>query len=442
MSKTDRKEIRYADGPQNSAKAYPGKKSRNNPNGTALTKSEFIASEVEKWVRHFDNSDLYHQTFFAHKVTYLQRYLKKLYVSRKEASEKLIEIETKVALESEEDVLTNSQSLIGGDMDVDFGFDGDMDNEDTDDNIEDQSRWDKENMLNRILSLTDEQLFGGNMVVNDTVKNTYKYKQRESEFYLTKSDEELFGMYDKLPPHIKSREEFKQRHNEYVEGYMEENFAMASSQDILLKLSQTPAAVQASDIYKERLSHLSFQDISLRLLLKNIKETILELKKTPEGKKQAKLFIAGVSHPVFGDPGLDLDERTRKEVKTIKANLLKGTSTTLKGLDHKRRSEFPETVKMIARNHWIENTIPEPAKHSGRALEVEDETVPTRYQDKTDNEFYENFKEDCKEEIKGEMAKEGEKIVKNLEGRPDSEDKQRRLIYAQNLSERFVNTYY
>ena len=97
----------------------------------------------------------------------------------------MIEIETKVALESEEDVLTNRQSLIGGDMDVDFGFDGDMDNEDTDDNIEDQSRWDKENMLNRILSLTDEQLFGGNMVVNDTVKNTYKYKQRESEFYLT-----------------------------------------------------------------------------------------------------------------------------------------------------------------------------------------------------------------------------------------------------------------
>ena len=84
----------------------------------------------------------------------------------------------------------------------------------------------------------------------------------------------------------------------------------------------------------------------------------------------------------------------------------------------------------------------EPAKHSGRALEVEDETVPTRYQDKTDNECYENFKEDCKEEIKVEMAKEGEKIVKNLEGRPDSDDKQRRLIYAQNLSERFVNTYY
>ena len=47
--------------------------------------------------------------------------------------------------------------------------------------------------------------------------------------------------------------------------------------------------------------------------MKNIKNTLTELRKTPEGRKQAKLIIAAVSHPVFGDPGLDLDERTRKE---------------------------------------------------------------------------------------------------------------------------------
>ena len=47
--------------------------------------------------------------------------------------------------------------------------------------------------------------------------------------------------------------------------------------------------------------------------MKNIRDTLTELKKTPGGRKQSKLIIAAVSHPVFGDPGLDLDERTRKE---------------------------------------------------------------------------------------------------------------------------------
>ena len=94
---------------------------------------------------------------------------------------------------------------------------------------------------------------------------------------------------------------------------MEDNFSQSSSQEILLQLSQTPAAVQSSEAFKERLSHLSFQERSERLVMKNIKDTLKELNKTPEGRKQSKLIIAAVSHPVFGDPGLDLDETTRKE---------------------------------------------------------------------------------------------------------------------------------
>ena len=263
-----------------------------------------------------------------------------------------------------------------------------------------------------------------------------KNKQREKDFFLAKSDEDLFEMYDKLSPYIKRLDEFKQRHQEYVEGYMEENFADISSQEILLKLSQTPVAIQSSEAYRDRLCHLSFQDRSARLLLKTTKETITELKKTPEGRKQAKLFIAGVTHPVFGDPGLGLDERTRKEVKTIKSNLLTGTASTLKAEEHKKRSEFPLKVVEIAQKHWMENTIPEPAKHSGKALEVDGETVPTRYQDKTDRECYENFKEECQDIIQVEMAKAGQSLLEKLTNRPDSADKQRRLEYAQHLSER------
>ena len=439
MAGGEKNSIRSEDCPQGMAEPYPGKQSRNNPSGSVFTKSEYINSEVEKWVRHFDDSDLYHKTYFSDRVKYLQVYLRPLCVSYKEAKSKLLEVEARVAQDNEEDNFENSQSLLGGEMDVDFG---DLDNNgremDDDDESDEISRWEKDNIVNRILSFSDEEIFEGHLEIENFVKETDKYKQRELGFYLAKQDDELFEIFEKLPMYIKRHKEFKQRHKHYVEGYMEDNFATSSSQEILLKLSQTPKAVQSSEVYKERLCHLSFQDRSARLLLKNIKETITELKKTPEGKKQAKLVMAAISHPIFGDPGLDIDERTRKEVKMIKVNLLNGCTSTLQAVEHEKRSEFPKSVKEIARNHWIENTIVEPAKHSGHALEQDGETVPTRYQDKTDNECYESFKEDCREEIKVEMEKAAEKIVKSIEGRPDSEDKQRRLDYSGNLRNRFA----
>ena len=363
-------------------------------------------------------------------MAYLRLHLKPLKVELSEVKKKLLKVETKMARDKEEEILTDSQNLLGNDMEVDF--------EDPPieiDNPVSESRWEKEHEVNKVLSLTDEELFEKGYEIKEFVKQTLKYKQREKDFFLAKSDEDLFEMYDKLSPYIKRLDEFKQRHQEYVEGYMEENFADISSQEILLKLSQTPVAIQSSEAYRDRLCHLSFQDRSARLLLKTTKETITELKKTPEGRKQAKLFIAGVTHPVFGDPGLGLDERTRKEVKTIKSNLLTGTASTLKAEEHKKRSEFPLKVVEIAQKHWMENTIPEPAKHSGKALEVDGETVPTRYQDKTDRECYENFKEECQDIIQVEMAKAGQSLLKKLTNRPDSADKQRRLEYAQHLSE-------
>ena len=77
-----------------------------------------------------------------------------------------------------------------------------------------------------------------------------------------------------------------------------------------------------------------------------------------------------------------------------------GKESILKEVEKEKRTEFPNTVQDLARNHWMENTIPEPAKHTGKAVEVEGETVPTRYQDKTDRECYENFKEECQDLVK------------------------------------------
>ena len=55
----------------------------------------------------------------------------------------------------------------------------------------------------------------------------------------------------------------------------------------------------------------------------------------------------------------------------MKENLLTGKAKTLKLPDKVKRQIYPESVVAIA--------IVEPAKHSGRAIIDDQETVPTRY---------------------------------------------------------------
>ena len=218
---------------------------------------------------------------------------------------------------------------------------------------------------------------------------------------------------------------------------MEENFAVSSSQEILEKLSQTPNTIQNSRMYKDLLSHLSNEEKSEKLVMKNIKDSLTELEKTVQGRKDAKKVIAAVSHPVFGDPGLGLNWRKKKETKIMKQNLLTGKSTTLELPHTEKRKIFPDSVKDIAHIHWKEHTIVEPAKHTGRAVTDDAETVPTRYQDKTDRECYENFREECSEKIKIEMSKVSQELKSKLVNRPETIDKRRRLEYAESLPDKF-----
>ena len=429
--------IKSEDCPDESAPPYPGKKSRNNPEGSLLNKSEFIDSEIDKWVRHFENSEKYHQTYFAVRANYLYCHMKRLFVSSKDIKDKLIKTETKLAKESEDENLSQSQDQISSEMDIDNdSSDSDIFRDDETDKK--KSRWEKETDIYKVLSLSDEELFETGLKLDDHIENSAKYKQREKQYFLSKSDDELFKMYDRLSPYLQRSDEFKERHKQFVETYIEDNFALSSSQDILLRLSQTPSAVQSSEVYKDKLRHLSFEEKSERLIKKNLENTLSELKKTPEGRKQSKIIIAAVSHPTFGDPGLNLDERTRKEVKMMKENLLKGDENTLKLLNHKKKMFYPAVVEAIARDHWMENTIVEPAKKTGKATEEDGEIVPDRYMDKTIKEYYENFKEECSEKVKIEMTKVSQEMIEKLLKRPDSEDKLRRLQYAEALSRRFV----
>lgn len=424
-----KEEIRQEDCPPGKAPEYPGKKSKNNKDGTELSKSEFIDKVIEKWVRHFVDKEKYENTPWGRKTKYLKTYLEPLYVGRSEAQQKLIEIETRVASEIEDNELTESQNNLMGDMEVET--------KDSDKKESETSKWGKDQQIRKWMEFTDLELFEGGLETPDDVKQSTRYKQREKLYYLSLTDNDLFERYNDISSYTRSSAEFKARHAQFVEKFMDDNFAHASSQEILLKLPETPACIQNSETYKKRLCHLSFEERSQRLVLQNIKETVDELQKTTEGKKQAKIIIAGVSHPTFGDPGLNLSRSTKQEVRQAKENLLTGKTSVLKVSEKKKRQIYPKIVEAIARDHWLETTIPEPAKHSRKAVEENGETLPTRYQDKTDKECYLDFKEECEGKVTIEMQKVAAEMIGKLNQRPDTADRKRRLEYAESLSDKF-----
>ena len=425
----NKEEIRREDCPPGKAPDYPGKKSKNNKNGTELSKSEFVDNVIEQWVRHFVDKERYENTPWAHKTTYLKRYLEPLNVARSDAQKKLIEIETRLASEAEENELTQSQNNLIGDMEVEMKESGKKENE--------ASKWGRDQKIKKWMEFSDLELFEGGLEIPDDVMQSTRYKQREKMYYLSLTDNDLFERYKNISSYTRSSVEFKERHNQYVENFMDENFANASSQEILLKLPETPACIQNSESFKKRLCHLSFEERSQRLVLQNIKETVDELQKTTEGKKQAKIIIAGVSHPTFGDPGLNLSKTVKQEVRQAKGNLLTGKTSILKVSEKEKRQIYPKSVEAIAKDHWLETTIPEPAKHSGKAVEENGETLPTRYQDKTDKECYLDFKEECEGKVKIEMKKVAAKMKEKLALRPDTPDRKRRVDYAESLSDKF-----
>ena len=70
------------------------------------------------------------------------------------------------------------------------------------------------------------------------------------------------------------------------------------------------------------------------------------------------------------------------------------------------------------------------------------ETVPTRLQDRTDAECYKDFKDEYEAEVGRQMVQYGERLTQKVSKCPDSEDKQRRLPFAQKVTARFPSLSY
>lgn len=129
----------------------------------------------------------------------------------------------------------------------------------------------------------------------------------------------------------------------------------------------------------------------------------------------------------------------------MKVRLLTGEDSVLSPPVKAKKDVYPLPVKQLAEKHWDETTIPEPAvnrrmKRKEKALkegENAEETVPTRWQHLSATEQYENFKEEYKEKVKVEMEKKVQQEIVKLVGRPESEDKAKRLEKLQTLPECF-----
>lgn len=129
----------------------------------------------------------------------------------------------------------------------------------------------------------------------------------------------------------------------------------------------------------------------------------------------------------------------------MKVKLLTGEDSILTPPPKIKRDVFPPEVTKIAKQHWQDTTIPEPSvrrrmKKKERKLqegERADESEVTRYQHLSTKEQFASFEEDCKEKVRSVMANKANSERAKMVGRPDNEDKRKRLERCESLSQCF-----
>ena len=168
-----KEEIQKEDCPDGPALKYPGKWSKDNTNGTILSKRAWMNQEIEKWVRHCSRSPKYENTRLAHKYVYLTQYLKTLKVKRHEARAALIEIEEMVLKENVEENVEQCQGTLGSDIEMTVS--DDSDSEEEVDNSEDVTeRTLREAKIHKMMLLCDEELFGSGVQISKEVSTVQK----------------------------------------------------------------------------------------------------------------------------------------------------------------------------------------------------------------------------------------------------------------------------
>ena len=437
--------ITKEDCPPQTAPPYPGKWSRENPRGTSVSRSDYIDHLVDNWVKHFEDSQSYQNSTLSHKAKYLVRYLVNVNVNWRKVNAK---VATKLLVQAEIRLAgggchTGDESHAENDMVDQDGTNRQGEQTNTgriDAELVGDHRMVEEDMdltVNEAAIDGDEDMFSEEELTEEEVSR--REKELEIERVLKMSDKQLFEENNHIPEVVQKSRKFLERKSEYTERYIEENFSNLSSQGILENLSQTPNIVKESNEIKDKLSHLSLEDKANRTALKAAQDTITVLQNTPgqAARDQVKVITSALTHHTYGTPKLSgVSLRGKKEAKQMKNNFLIGSSSILTPLPKPKRHIFPKEVDDITIQHWIENTVLEPAVHRGKAMMDDKETIPTRYQALTDKEQYSLFQEDCGKEIEEIMRNVAQQKLAKISQWPDSDDKASRTKYYQSLHEK------
>ena len=120
MPKTNCKQVEICqkDCPPVPASKYPGAYSKDNPNGSVLSKVEYIDCVVKSWVEHFKEGEKYENTSLSKKVLYLTQHLhnyKTKRLTHKEIRKLLVkaEVTLEVSAHNKETDSNNQEKEIG-----------------------------------------------------------------------------------------------------------------------------------------------------------------------------------------------------------------------------------------------------------------------------------------------------------------------------------------
>ena len=400
---------------------FPGKYSKNNKDGTMLTKTKWKEKEARKWVQGVKESGEFEHDFFSLRVKYLRSWLNRTFtdVSQTEAKKILVQLEA-------EDVQDEQQT------EVDNGDE----NESNNDDITEESDGEME------VGYDSPDMFEGMDVVEEIERKDKRHEEWEKEEdikrFLRMSDKEL--MKSCPPGYVTKDKRYAERQKHFVKEYLDTEFE--NSQEILNQMTQLPKSVQGHSLLNERLSHLSKMEKSNKRVVKNIRESLSLLREDKSHKNFNKRveIVACLIDPRYGAPDIGETQTVIEAAKKLKGQFLSGEKTCLEVDENKKHEFYPPTVFEIAEESWYNRaTTPDPAKHARPPATYKDggETIPTLYQVVTDDEAYDQFVDHDREKVRVEMQKSCELVREKYRTKEDSETKQKIL----NMLERKENMF-
>ena len=407
---------------------FPGLYNKDNKDGTMMSKDEWIKGEIKKWANNLKQSEKYETTPFSERCVCLKNWLQKTFpkTSRVFMKETLMDIEKEMADETDKEQTDDSQDVNNDAVEM-----IPVDSLEIEDAMDIETREEND----------DLDMFADSENEEETQNHNIKVRQQEKTIqeYLKWSDSDLVENEAELPDCVKKCERYQNRKKKFIQEYIDSKFDpdLCSSQDILEKMTQLPPYVRDDKLLQDRLKHLTREEKSSKRCLKNLAETLAELRKdtSVHAFDQRVALVASVTDHRYGCPNIGETRKCIRAAAKLKRDFNSGKEKSL--ITPKRRKpQYPPEVFAIAENSWMtRSTKPDPAKHARPQTSIKDgeETVPTIWQVVTDDEAYEQFKENEIESVRQVMKKNCEKVREKYRNMENSETKRKTM---ENLDKR------